>query len=146
MTSPTGASILESMGLIHRLFAVLVSFGLIAGHAAMCAGWAATAEERMACCAEGANCPMHKGESHHSASGNVLTQAEADRCCAWSEGEDSRTSTPPFVAAVSLALSGPGTVLPLSVPDLVLSDGWRTASPIPITAVPKHLLLSVFLV
>jgi hypothetical protein len=134
------------VGLIHRLVAVLVCFGLIAGHAAVCAGWAATPEERMACCADGGNCPMHKGESHDSASGNVLTQAEADSCCASSEGEDSSPSTPTFVAAISLALPGPGIVLPVSVPALVLSDGWRTVSPSPAPPVPKHLLLSVFLV
>ncbi len=133
------------MGLIHRLFAVLVCFGLIGGHAAMCAGWAATPEQRMACCADGANCPMHRDKSHESVSGTVLTQAEADSCCAWSEGEDSSPSTPTF-AAVSPASSGPGIVLPLSVPALVLSDGWRTVSPVPSPPVPRHLLLSVFLV
>jgi len=37
-------------------------------------------------------------------------------------------------------------VLPRMVPALVLSDAWRTVSPLPTAAVPKHLLLSVFLV
>jgi hypothetical protein len=135
------------MGLLHRLFAVLVCVGLITGPAAaVCAGWAATPQARMACCADDANCPMHKGASHHSTSGNALTQAEADSCCASSEGEDSSPSTPTFVAAISLASSGPGIVLPVSEPALVLSDGWRTAAPVPTPPVPRHLLLSVFLV
>ena len=133
------------MGVVRRLFAVLVCVGMIAGPAAAaCAGWMATPQERMACC-EDENCPMHKGRSHDSASGHGLTQAEADSCCAASEGEDSSPSTPTF-AAISLASSGPAVLLPASVPALVLSDGWRTASPIPSPPIPRHLLLSVFLV
>jgi hypothetical protein len=41
---------------------------------------------------------------------------------------------------------GVGVVLPANVPALVLSDAWRTSAPIPIAPVPKHVLLSVFLV
>jgi hypothetical protein len=118
----------------------------VAGNVAICAGWAATPEERMACCAEGGECPMHKRESHDSASGRVLTQIEADACCAASERENSSPSTPTFVAAMSIAVLGPGIVLPASVPALVLSDDWRTYSPLRTPPVPKHVLLSVFLV
>jgi len=39
-----------------------------------------------------------------------------------------------------------GVVLPPSIPARVLSDGWRTPVPTPIAGVPKHVLLSVFLV
>lgn len=89
---------------------------------------------------------MHKGESHDSGTGRALTQVEADNCCASSERQDSSSSTPTFVTALSLAVLGPGVVLPASVPALVLSDSWRTVSPIPTTPVPRHVLLSVFLV
>jgi hypothetical protein len=89
---------------------------------------------------------MHKGESHHSGAGGSLTQAEADACCALSERDDSSPASPTFVAAVSVAVLGPGIVLPVSVPALVLSDDWRADSPIPTPPIPKHLLLSVFLV
>jgi hypothetical protein len=100
----------------------------------------------MACCAEGVECPMHNRKSHDSGSGSVLTQLEADSCCASSEREESGPSAPSFAAAFSLAVLGPGVVLAASVPALVLSDRWRTAAPIPIAPVARHVLLSVFLV
>jgi hypothetical protein len=100
----------------------------------------------MACCSDGGACPMHKGESHRSGSDRVLTQAQADSCCASSEREDSSQPSPSFVAAITNAVLGTGTVLPASVPALVLSDGWRTTVPIPTAPIPKHVLLSVFLV
>jgi hypothetical protein len=134
------------VGFVHRLSAALLCLGLIAGNAAVCAGWAATPEARMACCAEGETCPMHKGKSRDSGSERVFTQVEADNCCASSERQNSGPSTPTFVLAISFAILGPGVVLPASVPPLVLSDDWRTDSPVPTTHAPKHVLLSVFLV
>ena len=133
------------MRLLHRLAALTLTFGLMAGNAAICAGWLPTPEARMACCADGGQCPMHKGDSHRSGSGRVLTQVQADSCCASSEGRDSSQSTPSFVTAITAATLGVGVVLPANVPALVLSDGWRTSAPIPVAPVPKHLLLSVFL-
>ncbi len=50
--------------LVQRLAALALTFGLMAGNAAICAGWMPTPEARMACCADGAECPMHKGDSH----------------------------------------------------------------------------------
>jgi hypothetical protein len=98
----------------------------------------------MACCTDG-DCPMHKGDSHRSGSGRVLTQVQADSCCASSEGQNSSQSNPSFVTAITAAVLGVGVVLPANVP-VVLSDAWRTSAPIPIAPVPKHVLLSVFLV
>jgi hypothetical protein len=90
---------------------------------------------------------MHARETDDSGSGKLLTQADADSCCLVSERRNSSDSqVPTFAAALSFAVMGPGVVLPASVPALVLSDGWRTASPIPTTPVPRHVLLSVFLV
>ena len=117
----------------------------MAGNAAICAGWMPSPEARMACCAEGAECPMHEGDSHRSGSGRVLTQAQADSCCASSERQNSNQSSPSFVAATAAVL-GVGIVLPATVPALVLSDGWRTSAPLRVAPVPKHVLLSVFLV
>ena len=88
---------------------------------------------------------MHKGDSHRSGSERVLTQAQADRCCALSEGKNSNLSSPTFVAVITSAVLGDGIVLLANIPALVLSDGWRTSAPIPVAPVPKHLLLSVFL-
>jgi hypothetical protein len=133
--------------LLHRLSAILLCFGLITGPAAaVCAGWAATPEERMACCAEGIKCPMHKHQSDDPSSGKILTQMEADSCCASSEREESSPSAPSFAAAISLAVLAPGVILPASVPALVLSDRWRTAAPIAVAPVARYVLLSVFLV
>ena len=100
----------------------------------------------MACCAEGNECPMHNGKSQGSAASRVVTQAQADSCCASSERELSNQPNPTFGTAISNAVLGVGVVLPVPVPALVLSDGWRAVIPIPIAAVPKHVLLSVFLV
>jgi hypothetical protein len=89
---------------------------------------------------------MHKGESPRAGSRRVITQVQADSCCASSERENSSQSSPTFVASITHAVLGAGTVLPAVAPALVLSDGWRTAAPIPAAPIPKHLLLSVFLV
>ena len=133
------------MRLVQRLAALALTFGLIAGNAAICAGWMPTPEARMACCADGAECPMHKGDSRRSGSERVLTQAQADSCCASSENKNSNPFSPPFVAVITAAVLGPANVLPANIPTLVLSDGWRTSAPRPVAPVPKHLLLSVFL-
>jgi len=131
------------VGLVRRLAAVALTFALVAGNAAMCAGWKATPEARMACCADGVECPMHKGHSHRSGSERVLTQAQADSCCASSEGKNSNLFSPTFVAAITAVL-GDGIILPAIVPALILSG--RISAPIPVEPVPKHVLLSVFLV
>jgi hypothetical protein len=89
---------------------------------------------------------MHKGDGHHSEGANLLTQAQADSCCASSERGHSNPSSPTAVVAVSSAVLGPGVVVPVTSPALVLSDAWRAVSPVPIAPVPKHILLSVFLV
>src|SRR4029450_5363447 len=78
--------------ILQRLSVVALSLALITGNAALCAGWAATPEARMACCAEGAECPMPSG-SHDSASDRVLTQAQADACCAVSGRDRSSPSS-----------------------------------------------------
>jgi hypothetical protein len=131
--------------LSRQLFALALAVLISAGNGVVCAGWAPTPQARMACCAESA-CPMHKGDSQHSGSGRVITQAEADSCCASAEHETSSQSSPTFVAPISSAVLGTGIALPAPVPALVLSDGWRTLAPIPTAHVPKHVLLSVFLV
>ena len=136
----------QVLRLIHRFAALALALGLVAGNGAICAGWLPTSEARMACCADEADCPMHKGDSHRYGSQRVLTQAQADSCCASSERKNSNQSNPTFVTAITAAVLGVGVVLPADVPALVLSDAWRTSAPIPIAPVPKHVLLSVFLV
>jgi hypothetical protein len=129
-----------------RLVAVILAVLVSAGNAALCAGWAPTPEARMECCSGEAPCPMQKGERGNDQSEHSVSQAQADSCCASSERDNSNQSSPTNVAAISSAVLGTGTVLPARVPALVLSDGWRTVAPIPSPPVPRHLLLSVFLV
>jgi hypothetical protein len=136
--------------LLQRLAALALTLALVAGNVAVCAGWAPSAEARMACCVDGGACPMHNlmhtGDAHTTGSNRVVTQAQADNCCASSEREHSRQSSPAFVAAVSIAVLGPGVVMPASIPALVVSDGWRPAAPTPAGPIPRHVLFSVFLV
>ena len=131
---------------LRRISVLMLMLALVDAHVAVCAGWEATPEARMACCSEGHECPMHKGDAQSFGSARVLTQAQADSCCASAEGQNSNQSNPSFVTAITAAVLGVGVVMPANVPALVLSDAWRTSAPIPIAPVPKHVLLSVFLV
>ena len=128
----------------HRLSAVALSLALLAGNVALCAGWAATPEARMACCAEGVACPMHRSDSPDNQ--RVVSQAQADSCCASAERDAQGSSNPTSVVTMSAAVLGPAIVLPADVPALVLTDAWRTVPPAPASHVPRHVLLSVFLV
>jgi hypothetical protein len=153
-TAPTGDLTLVGRSAIvdavltraRRLCAMGLMLALAAGNGAVCAGWAPTPEARMSCCTENGDCPMHKQDAHHSGGTSFVTQAQADSCCISSESHRSNPSSPTFVVAISSAVLGPGIVVPATVPALVLSDAWRTAAPIPRAPVPKHVLLSVFLV
>lgn len=129
----------------RRLVALMLIATAAVGNAAVCEGWAATPEARMACCNDGQPCPMHKGHSDGSTGTQTVTQAQADSCCALSEQEQSGQSNQAFAAPVSSAVLGPGIVVPPAPPRLVLTDAWRTASPVPSPPVSKHVLLSVFL-
>jgi hypothetical protein len=130
---------------LHRLLVIAVGLLLVGGNTVVCGSLAATPEARMACCSEGGDCPMHHGE-HHSGSGQTLTQAQADACCTLSGQDRAQQTAPTLAAVIGSAVLGPGVVMPATVPSLVMSDGWRTATPIAIAPVPRHVLLSVFLV
>jgi hypothetical protein len=132
--------------MIRRLSVVALTLALFAGNAAVCGGWSATAEARMACCSDDGECSMHNGESGGTGSHHRVTQVQADSCCAASERGQSSESSPALVAAITSAVLGTPLLLPASIPAFVLSDAWRTAAPTRTTPVPKHVLLSVFLV
>src|SRR5688572_1798613 len=101
--------------LFRRFPALVLTLALASGNVAVCAGWAATPEARMACCTDDGACPMHTSESGSSRS---ISQAEADSCCASSEGDDSTQSNPTVAAALSKAVLGPAVILPVSAPAL----------------------------
>lgn len=138
------SSILQGVTFSRRLAAVALTLALFAGNVAVCAGWAATPEARMACCSDSA-CPMHKSDSPGSHTQRVVSQADADSCCASAEREAPGPSTPTFAMTISWAVLGAAIILPAYTPALVLGEAWRHLTPIPASPVPKHVLLSVFL-
>ena len=129
----------------NRLSVVLLTSALVAGQAGVCAGWMATPEARMACCSDDGPCPMHKSDSADDESKRVVSQAEADRCCAASEQDDSAPSPtgPAFSVTLAVVLSPVSALIPDPQAAVEL---WRASVPIPTPHVPKHLLLSVFVV
>lgn len=131
--------------LSRRLVAIAAVLTLCAGNLAVCAGWQATPEARMACCRNEATCPMHKSESHGSGTRHIVSQAQADNCCAGSERTQSTTTNPTFVPSGMVALA-PATMPVVTSPNVPALRDWRALVPLPVSPVPKHLLLSVFLV
>jgi hypothetical protein len=88
---------------------------------------------------------MHESDSDEQGATRVITQVEADRCCASSERDESAPSSPSFVLTVELALVT--SAVPFVAPQLAPAlEAWRTAVSIPAGHVSKHLLLSVLLV
>jgi len=131
--------------LIRRASAVVALLALVVGNVAVCAGWQATPEARMACCMNGTTCPMHKSDSREHSSKQVVSQAQADSCCASAaQRRDSAAAGSTFAASGVIAL--------VPVPAFTVrvsafgSQEWRALVPLRVSSVAKHLLLSVFLV
>src|SRR5687767_13879136 len=80
--------------LSRRMFALTLMLSLAAGNLAVCEGWAPTPEARMACCENETACPMHKSDSTEPQPHRAMSQAQADSCCAASEGDSSDRSNP----------------------------------------------------
>jgi hypothetical protein len=130
---------------IRRATVVVAVLTLFVGNVAGCAGWQATTEARMACCMDVTACPMHKSDGHDHFSKRVVSQAQADGCCAASaQQRDSAAAGPTFAASGVIALVPvAGFTVPVSV---FASQEWRALIPLPVSSTPKRLLLSVFLV
>jgi hypothetical protein len=131
---------------LRRTAALVVVLALSAAGWAECAGWQASPEARMACCLGSADCPMH-GSEPGAGSESIVTQAQADSCCAASDTDDSTPSAGAFSLSLSAALvpSTLSTLAPIIAPPPSF-DAWRTHVPLPIGHVSKHVLLSVFLI
>lgn len=140
-----GAPCLRGMRSGNRLVCLVLMLAVAAGQAGLCAGWTPTPESRMACCSEGGACPMHTADSESTGTPHAVSQVEADRCCAASEDSDSAPSPTNVLLPVTLAVVvGPiADLLPVLQPRLAV---WAASEPPGATRVPKHLLLSVFLV
>jgi hypothetical protein len=133
------------MLLTRRSATIALVLFISAGDVGLCAGWAATAEARMACCVGGGSCPMHKSDEDGSDSARAVSQAEADGCCAASESDDLTPSTPTFAMAVPPAALV-HQFLAFVPPSALPLDAARESVPLACSQVPKHLLLSVFLI
>ena len=131
--------------LSRRLTAIAAVLTLCAGNLAVCTGWQATPEARMACCRTEAACAMHESESHHSGTRHTVSQAHADNCCAGSEGTHSTTTNSTFVLS-GIIVFAPATMPVVTSRNVPALQDWRALVPLPVSPVPKHLLLSVFIV
>jgi hypothetical protein len=131
--------------LTRRLAPIVAVFALCVGNVAVCAGWLATPEARMACCMSGTTCPMHKSEGHDRSSKGAVSQAQADSCCAAAaQQRDSTAAGSPFAWSGVIALVPAALfTVPVTAPT---AQEWRAPVPLPVSSVPKHLLLSVLLV
>src|SRR5262245_3785028 len=133
------------LGPLSRLAALTMALVLAGGHLAECQGWLSTAEARMACCANEQECPMHKAGQHSSGSRQLVSQSDADRCCATAEhGESMPTSV------TASAVDGPA-LIPISLSGVLVSPATWFDNPIervsrPPTNRSRHVLLSVFLI
>jgi hypothetical protein len=133
--------------LLRRTAALVVALGLAAAGCAECAGWQASPEARVACCSGSDPCPMHGSTGPSAGSERVVTQAQADSCCAASETDDSTPSSAAFSLSLSATLvtSGLSIMAPAAAPAASF-DAWRTHVPFTVSQVAKHVLLSVFLI
>ena len=131
----------------RRFVAIAAVLTLCVGNLAVCAGWQETPEARMACCQDESTCPMHKSDKDGHRAHHELTQVQADTCCAGSERNDSATTrTAPFASVNMVALAPVTVASVVSVAALPALEQWRALVPLRASPVPKHLLLSVFLV
>jgi len=126
---------------IRRAAGIAAMIALPMGNLAVCAGWEATPEARMACCTAEAACPMHASE--HRAH-QPVSQAQADSCCAGAERKHSTPTPAAFVQAAPAPLAAPAAAV--FAPRVLALESWRAFVPLPVSAVPKHLLLSILLV
>ena len=131
---------------LRRIAAVVAVLALCAGNVAVCAGWQATPEARMACCANGTGCSMHKPDRHEHSSKRPVSQAQADSCCATSaQRRDSPAAGSTFASSGAISLVPVAAMI--TVPTTASSEqGWRALVAMRVSSTPKHLLLSVLLV
>ena len=130
---------------VRRLASLAAVLALSAGNLAACAGWDSTPEARMACCADEETCPMHDAALSGSSTSHITSQSQADSCCAASNGHEPGTPTPATALSTTLAMTA--DPLPAILQAFHSTrEGWLALAPLPRSAVPTHVLLSVFLI
>ena len=133
------------MILIRRLAALGAVLALSIGNVAVCAGWQATPEARMACCRSAASCPMHKPRGLDHSSRNGVSQTQADSCCAASaERRESSSAASTFASSGVIALA-PAPVFSVAA-TVPAPQEWRALVPRPVSSVATHIFLSVLLI
>lgn len=142
--SDTGSTCAHNGGVMARvrcLAVMALSLALASPGPGACSGWLATPDARMACCVDGSHCAMHETTLAAAAG---ITQASADRCCTMSDAD------PPPTPAAWVLLAPPAPAVqpvPGTVALLVeASAPSPTPPPLPAIQVPRHLLLSVFII
>ena len=127
---------------VAALLLLLVGFG---STASVCAGWQASAAARMACCENEATCPMHPTTQQGQRTRTRVSQVDADNCCAASERGTSTPSTSAYTPTITLAVLT--SLSPAVGPDVtVFGENPNARISVDVSPVPKHLLLSVFLI
>lgn len=142
LTLSAASCILRSVPSVRRLAAVVAVLTFAASGWVQCAGWQPTAAARRACCTSG-QCPKHRSSANPTRRNAVVTQAQADNCCAAGE----RGSSIP--SASSSVVNAPAAVLvsiPALEPDLSRVHERTPRAPSQSPPVTRHLLLSVFLI
>lgn len=126
------------------LLALLLTLALSAGDPALCAGWIAAPDLQMACCADDQTCPMHAPDAEGAGSTHHDVRHAADNCCMASGQADARP-----IAATTVVSPSHGVVTctdsHLRLPPTSAGPA-RTLARSPGPHVPRHVLLSVFLV
>jgi hypothetical protein len=122
-------------------FALLLAF--FAPTAVDCAGWKPSAEARKACCAAGlcARDTIRPG----AGSTPMVSQSEADDCCAASETPESDSPSSAQATVIAAAELLPA-VFPIAIDRAPAPRRFERVEPPQLGAIPRHLLLSVFLV
>ena len=139
-TPPHQTGLLTSVRRLASAFAILT----------LCVGSLAafvdgnTPEAPRNCCAQNDDCPIPLPGPDGSCSASMVTQSHAGMCCAASSDRQPGTLVSTFV--LSTMQSAAPSVLAATLPAFHSGvQGWRALMSIPRVAVPRHLLLSVFL-
>jgi hypothetical protein len=130
---------------VRRAAALVAVLTLFVANIAVCAGWQATPEARMACCMNGTTCPMHKSDAHEHSSMRLISQAQADSCCAAAAQQREEAAAGSIFATSGVIVLAPVTVFTTPTGTFA-SQEWRALVPLPALSLPRHLLLSVLLV